>query len=81
MKDDEIISGYSTAQEKEFLSGLGTYSISAPYLDKIQLLKNYVKAASVRAVWGKISSVEIVAFAKTKLAEIEAEKEKEGGAR
>ena len=73
MKDAEIISGYSTAQEKEFLSGLGSFSIAGPYLDKARLLKNYIAASGRRAVWGKISRHEIVAFAKKKLAEIEAE--------
>jgi hypothetical protein len=72
MAEEVDIVGYGTPQELEFLRGLGSYSVNGPYLDKKKLFQGYLNAAELRSTWGKIDRRRVIAFAKMRLAELEA---------
>ena len=59
--------GYSTLNEKEFISGLGSFSGPGPYVGRRELLARYIKSCDLRQAWGRINRIECITFAQKEL--------------
>jgi len=64
--------GWSTADEKEFIDGLGTHRVQFTAYDKayrLRLLGSYIQAIPFRFNWVKMDKQYITAYAKRQLAQ------------
>ncbi len=57
-----------TAHEINFLSRIGTHSLSSRKTGKAALLRGYLGACELRQEWGRIDSERVISFAKEQLA-------------
>jgi hypothetical protein len=61
---------FDTQKEREFIDGLGTFTI-AQELTRKELLQNYVKAAKKRCHWDNVDPFIVIQHAKDRLKECE----------
>ena len=64
---------WDTSKELSYLHGIGNHAVPTTPITRIQLLKNYLKAAAKRVDWGYIDKATVVEAAKRLLVNLEAE--------